>query len=93
MNRFKQNSQIGIVFLLVFFLTLSCKDNSTDLNPLLVENLKKLEKDEFLAKASYSEKLLYNDLLISETHGEGYFVSAGPHYIIENGRMAFFPTQ
>jgi len=93
MNKFLQKAQIGIVFIILLVVTISCKEKNADLNPILVKNLQKLEKNEFLAKASYSEKLLFNGLLISETHGDGYFVNADSHYFIENGRMAYFPTQ
>lgn len=92
MSKFRRHEQC-IIFLTLMFLSISCTDKFVDLNPLLIENIQKLKKEEFLAKAYYSEVLFYNNELFSETHGEGYLLSAGSHYPIQNSSISFFPTQ
>lgn len=90
MKKLINNSVLAIILLIGLT---ACKDKYANLHPDLVKNLQVLEKDEFLAKIDFEESLFFEGELISETKGEGYFVSAGPHYFIENGRMSFFPSQ
>ncbi|MFC2187372.1 hypothetical protein ACFCT7_08630 [Fulvivirgaceae bacterium LMO-SS25] len=85
------NNSVLVIILLIGLA--ACKDKYADLHPDLVKNLQVLEKDEFLANADFEERLFFEGELISETKGEGYFVSAGTHFIIENGRMSFFPSE
>lgn len=95
MNRLLQNTPLNY-FLILCSLILyfsACQHNPSKLDPILLDNLERLEIHEFIVPASYQEELFYQGELISETHGEGYLISAGPYYFIENGRIAYFPEE